>query len=138
LLVRLLGLDGLASIEPEGALELIGVYVLPLPKGKVEGYFDRLSRTVYVDLRLDERDLRWVLAHEIGHIAMLRWGCALPHNDDAVNRVARAIIMPRWFILWLLRQKISDDEIVGRFPRLRPELVRQRLWEVRAGMLRTG
>lgn len=144
------GLDGLNEIDAWGVVVRFGIDVRPLPSGMVDGYFRRIWKrtgkgktrvlrlTIFVLFCRDEREVQFRLAHELAHLALLCWGVRLPHVNEVVNRVARALLMPRWTVERMLRAGADVATIAKHFEVVPPRQVELRAQEVGRTMRRIG
>lgn len=121
-----LGAAGLEYVDPFAAFSVLDLAPSArAPRGCV-GAFD--GTRVFVSHRGHEMRVQSIAGHELGHLALLDWGCEPPHNDNAATLAGLAARIPARAADRALRDVGLDPvRLAARWPRMYPSEVFTRI-----------
>lgn len=103
-ILRLVSQDGADKPDVKEAILDLGFLIARVKIEGKRGCVDYADLVVYCRPEADAREELWTLAHELAHIGQELEG--LPsdlHDEDVIDQIARAILMPERYYRRLLR-----------------------------------
>jgi hypothetical protein len=133
----LVRLDGFGCRCPWEFCRLFSIKVRSLPAGRVEGYFDARTLTIYINLAGHPAVVRGRLAHEIGHVILFLLGYTWPHDESLAGRAGRSWCIGRLEMLAAIHTLQDPREICLKYCGFLPLVdIEARIWEVQVTILR--